>query len=124
MPVEPTPATSRTDPSAAPPAVPARVRSALGRYRIAAFVVGWGLLLLCLTIVLKYVFGMVWTVEVWGPIHGILYVGYVLLTFDLAYKDRWSLLGILKVIVAGVIPGVSFVAERWVHRSVLARQKI
>lgn len=124
MPVEPTPAPPRTGSVGPGPVVPAKVRSALGRYRVAAFVVGWGLLVLCLTIVLKYVFHLEWTVEIWGPIHGILYVGYVLLTFDLAYKDRWSLLGILKVIVAGVVPGVSFVAERWVHRKVLARQRI
>ncbi|GGM17028.1 DUF3817 domain-containing protein [Nakamurella endophytica] len=121
MPVEPTPAPTAAAPS---PTVPPRVRSALARYRVAAFVVGWGLLLLCATMVLKYAFGMDWAVKVWGPIHGVLYVGYVLLAFDLAYKDRWSLLGILKVLVAGVIPVLSFVAERWVHRSVLARRRI
>ena len=122
MPGEPMSTSARTAGGTA--AVPRKIAAALGRYRIAAFVVGWGLLILCVTVVLKYVFHMNWAVEVWGPIHGVLYVGYVLLTFDLAYKDRWSLLGILKVLVAGVIPGVSFVAERWVHRSVLARQKI
>lgn len=124
MPVEPTPSPSGGATTNAGRPASGTVLSALGRYRIAAYVVGWGLLILCVTIVLKYVFGLAWTVKIWGPIHGALYVGYVLLTFDLAYKDRWSLLGILKVIVAGVIPGVSFVAERWVHRSVLARQKI
>ncbi|MTD16408.1 DUF3817 domain-containing protein [Nakamurella sp. YIM 132087] len=109
--------------------MPPKIRAALSRYRVSAFVVGWGLILLVLLMILKYGFGGAtgrfdWTVAVWGPIHGVLYVVYVLLAFDLAYKDRWSLLGILKVILAGVIPGVSFVAERWVHRSVLARRKI
>ena len=101
-----------------------RVRGALGRYRIAAFVVGWGLLLLCAAVIAKYGFHWSTGVEVWGPIHGVLYVGYVLLTFDLAYKNRWSLVGILKVLVAGVIPILSFVTERWVHRRVLAGEKI
>ena len=123
MPAEPPPVTTTV---AARPTRPVtrRVRSALGRYRIAAFVVGWGLLLLCAAVVAKYGFNWSTGVEVWGPIHGVLYVGYVLLTFDLAYKGRWSLLGILKVLVAGVIPILSFVAERWVHRRVLAGEKI
>jgi integral membrane protein len=105
-------------------AVPPKVLAALRRYRVAAFIVGWGLIILCATMVAKYAFGQDWTVAVWGPIHGVLYVGYVLLAFDLAYKDRWSLGGTVWVLLAGVIPGVSFVAERQVHRKVLARQKI
>jgi len=100
------------------------VKSALGRYRIAAFVVGYALIVLCIAIVLRYGFGIDKAVAIWGPIHGVLYIGYVLLAFDLAYKDRWSLVGTLGVLVAGVIPGVSFLAERIVHRKVLARQKI
>ena len=57
---------------------------------------------------------------VWGPIHGALFVVYVIIAFDLAYKDRWSPLGTLWVLVAGTIPFVSFVAERQVQRKVLA----
>lgn len=117
------PADSQT-PASSAPAVSPKIAAALLRYKIAAMVVGVGLLILCLTMVLKYAFGLDKTVAIWGPIHGVLYVAYVLLTFDLAYKDRWSLLGLLKVLVAGVIPFVSFVAERWVHRKVLAREKI
>lgn len=122
MNAEPAPVTTTAVRPARP--VNRRVRGALGRYRIAAFVVGWGLLLLCVTVVAKYGFGWSTGVAVWGPIHGVLYVAYVLLTFDLAYKNRWSLLGILKVLLAGVIPVLSFVVERWVHRRVLAGEKI
>jgi integral membrane protein len=119
------PAEQSPTPTRAPaPSVPPKVLSALARYRISALVVGVGLIILCITIVLKYAAGWGQSVEIWGPIHGALYVIYVLLAFDLAYKDRWSLLGVLKVLVAGVIPGVSFVAERWVHRNVLARKRI
>lgn len=104
--------------------VPAKVRTALGRYRISAFVVGWGLIVLVVAMVLKYGFDQDQFVAVWGPVHGVLYVAYVLLAFDLAYKDRWSFVGILWVLLAGVVPGVSFVAERRVHRRVLARLPI
>ena len=94
------------------------------RYRVAAFVVGWGLLILCAAMVLKYVFGMGAAVAIWGPIHGALFVVYVIIAFDLAYKDRWSPLGTLWVLIAGTIPFVSFFAERQVQRKVLARQKM
>jgi integral membrane protein len=104
--------------------VPPKIMSAFRRYRIAAYVVGWGLLLLCAAMVLKYAFGVAAAVAIWGPIHGALFVVYVIIAFDLAYKDRWSPLGTLWVLVAGTIPFVSFVAERQVQRKVLARQKM
>lgn len=104
--------------------VPPKVMAAFRRYRVAAFVVGWGLLILVAAMVLKYVFDMGTAVAVWGPIHGALFVVYVIIAFDLAYKDRWSPLGTLWVLVAGTIPFVSFVAERQVQRKVLSRQKM
>ena len=109
---------------AAAPPVPPKIMAAFKRYRIAAYVVGWGLLILCAAMVMKYVFGIDRAVAIWGPIHGALFVGYVILAFDLAYKDRWSPLGTLWVLIAGTIPFVSFVAERQVERKVLARQRL
>ena len=133
MPVDPTgemtdrsASPSGSKPTAAPasPVVPPKIMAAFRRYRIAAYVVGWGLLLLCAAMVLKYAFGIGAAVAIWGPIHGALFVVYVIIAFDLAYKDRWSPLGTLWVLVAGTIPFVSFVAERQVQRKVLSRQKM
>ena len=116
----PTPA-GPVAPSATPkPAKSGKVMAAFKRYKIAAFVVGWGLLILCAAMVMKYFFDLPQFVVIWGPIHGALFVGYVIIAFDLAYKDRWSPLGTLWVLVAGTIPFVSFVAERQVQRKVLA----
>ena len=106
------------------PVVPPKIMAAFKRYKVAAFVVGWGLLILCAAMVLKYAFDMGGAVAVWGPIHGALFVVYVIIAFDLAYKDRWSPLGTIWVLIAGTIPFVSFVAERQVQRKVLARQKM
>ena len=132
MPVDPAgDITDTTTPANAPSARPnagkpksAKVMAAFKRYKIAAFIVGWGLLILCAAMVLKYFFDLPQFVAIWGPIHGALFVGYVIIAFDLAYKDRWSPLGTLWVLVAGTIPFVSFVAERQVQRKVLARQKM
>ena len=120
------PARATTPPTGAGPTtqLPPKIRAALGRYRVAAFVVGVGLLILCLTMVLKYVFDVPQAVEVWGPIHGILYIAYVLLAFDLAYKDRWSAKGTILVLLAGVIPVLSFYAEHVVTQKVRARQNV
>lgn len=133
MPVDPTeeltdaPKTGARQGSAAVPAapvVPPKILSAFKRYRVAAFIVGWGLLILCAAMVLKYVFDIGAAVAIWGPIHGALFVVYVIIAFDLAYKDRWSPLGTVWVLIAGTIPFVSFIAERQVQRKVLSRQKM
>ncbi len=111
-------------PRAARPAVPPKIMAAFKRYRVAAYVVGWGLLILLAAMVAKYAFGVGAAVAVWGPIHGLLFVIYVILAFDLAYKARWSPLGTIWVLIAGTIPFVSFVVERQVQRKVLAREKM
>ncbi len=127
MPVDPAgEITDTPTPATGPAATPKspKVMSAFKRYKIAAFVVGWGLLILCAAMVLKYVFDMPQVVAIWGPIHGALFVGYVIVAFDLAYKDRWSPLGTLWVLVAGTIPFVSFLAEKQVQRKVLAGRRM
>ena len=97
-----------------------RVRSALKRFEVMAFVVGFGLLLLCLEVVLHYVFdndSLAW----WSPIHGVLYMLYLVTTADLAFKVHWSLPKMVGVMLAGVVPFFSFVMERKVAREVTGR---
>lgn len=101
-----------------------KVAAALRRYRIASFVVGVGLLILVLTMVLKYTADMGWTVAVWGPIHGVLYAIYVLLVFDLSYRAGWRLSNLLKILLAGVVPVLSFFAESWVNRKMLSGERL
>lgn len=98
-------------------------RSALLRYRVMAFVVGTGLLILCATMVLKYVPSIdnPGPVQVWGPIHGFLFMVYVLVTVDLGFRLRWSIVRILLVSFAGTIPFVSFWAEHEVVTQVRAQ---
>ena len=98
-------------------AAPTReVAAAMRRYRIAAWITGIGLLVLTAGLPLKYLWGDDTIVAVVGPIHGFLYMGYLLLTADLAYRDRWPVGRAVLVALAGTIPFVSFVAERKVTR--------
>jgi integral membrane protein len=97
------------------------VRSALLRYRIIAYVVGVGLIVLVLIgVPLRYGADFPGVVEVVGPLHGFLYIVYLLLTADLALRTRMHPLKTLLVMAAGTIPFLSFVAERRITREVQA----
>lgn len=87
--------------------------AALTRYKILAFVTGTMLLVLVFVAMpMEYLAHDKTLVAIVGPIHGFLYVVYVLTVLDLAMRRRWSLLRTLLVVLAGVVPVATFVAER------------
>ena len=93
----------------------------LTRYRVIAWVVGVGLLLLVLVgMPLKYFAGQPGVVEVIGPLHGFLYMVYLVLVLHLALVQRWSPVRTGLVMLAGTVPFLSFVAERKVTHLVRA----
>ena len=94
------------------------MHGALIRYRIIAWVVGVVLLVLVLVgMPLKYIGDNDSVVAVVGPIHGFLFIVYVVLTFDLGRRARWTLGRMVLVMLAGTIPFLSFWTERKVSRS-------
>ncbi len=96
--------------------------AALTRYRVLAYVVGVGLLLLVLVAMpLKYFADSPGLVAVVGPLHGFIFFVYVLATLDLAVRARFSPVWTVLVLIAGTIPFVSFVAERRVTADVRAQ---
>ena len=96
-------------------------RGALLRYRVLAWVVGVMLLVLVLVAVpLKRLGDSPGLVQTIGPLHGFLYMVYLLVAIDLAVKARWSPGGTLLILLAGTVPFLSFVAERIVTRRVRA----
>ncbi|TCP47918.1 integral membrane protein [Tamaricihabitans halophyticus] len=99
---------------------PAPTAGALLRFRVIAYVVGIGLLALVGAMVLKYAADTDGPMGIIGPVHGFLYVVYLVLAADLAMKARWSLKGTIFVLLAGTIPFLSFVAERKVAQKVQA----
>jgi integral membrane protein len=93
----------------------------LQRYRVTAWVVGVGLLVLVfLAMPLKYLADSPGLVALVGPVHGFLYVIYLLCTLDLAVRNRWPLVRTLLVMLAGTVPFLSFLAERRVTDIVTA----
>jgi len=91
------------------------VSASLTRFKIMAFVVGVGLLILCAELVLHYGFdndALLW----WRQVHGLLYLLYVITVADLGFRVKWSLPKMVGVMLAGVVPFFSFVMERKVAR--------
>ena len=94
--------------------------AALTRFRVMAYVVGVLLLVLVFVAMpLKYFADQPTMVAIVGPLHGFLYMVYLVTAFDLAVRAKWPFLRTLLVLLAGTVPVMSFVAERkatrWVH---------
>ena len=93
------------------------MHGALIRYRIIAWIVGVGLLALVLVgMPLKYIGGNDTVVAIVGPVHGFLFMIYLVLAFDLARRASWPFLRMVLVMAAGTIPFLSFWTERKVSR--------
>ena len=97
---------------------------ALTRFRVMAFVTG--VVLATMTVIgLPYAKLIVpdgqdpaaWYSFGWMA-HGWLYIAYVAVTLDLVFRLRWHVGRALLIILAGTIPFMSFVAERYVTRKV------
>ncbi len=84
----------------------------LTRYRAMAWVVGVLLIALTLAMVAKYGFDSPEAVAVVAPLHGALFVVYLLAALQLALARRWSLGFTALVLVSGTVPLLSFVMER------------
>jgi integral membrane protein len=111
----------------------ARTRSLAGsltRYRVLAYTTGVFLLLLTLHVIVQFqqsasqdiafseALGLgEWLPggEFWVPAaHGWLYLAYVIASLDLWMRTRLPFFRMLLVVLAGTVPGMSFVAEHWV----------
>ena len=106
--------------------------AALTRYRVLAYATGVLLLLLTLHVLLQLTqsgAGGVFDQPGLGrwipgagtvvPIaHGYLYLAYVIVAVDLWFRTRLPFGPMVLVVLAGTVPAMSFVAERWVRSRV------
>jgi integral membrane protein len=92
---------------------PRSMRAALLRYRVMAYIVGTGLVVLaCIGVPLQYVGHNDSVVAIVGPIHGFAYIVYLAAGYDMARRVRWTFRQLLPVVLAGFIPGLAFLIER------------
>jgi integral membrane protein len=112
---------------------PARSRSLSGsltRYRALAYTTGVFLLLLTAHVIIQFVqsasqdipYSAAKGLGTWIPggdfwipaAHGWLYLAYVVASIDLWLRTRLPAVRMVLVVLAGTVPFMSFVAERWV----------
>ncbi len=89
-------------------------------FRVMAFVVGVALLVLTLHMVLRYGFGN-HVLDWWAMPHGFLYMVYLVAVMMLGFELRWGMGRIVGVMLAGVVPFLSFYVEHRVSRQAQAQ---
>jgi integral membrane protein len=89
--------------------------SAIKFYRAMSYVVGVALLILCVGIVLRYGDGEPLLEKVVGPLHGALYIVYLVAVVNLATKAKLRVATIVAMVLAGFVPFLAFYVE---HRVV------
>lgn len=105
-----------------------KARAAMARYRFMALVTGVMLLILCVELGIKYGLGAVTDVDgimpfiAWVPFaHGWIYVVYLVTVADLWSKMRWGFGRLVTMVIAGVVPVMSFVLEKKIHAEAEAK---
>ncbi len=99
----------------------AKTAKAFPLFRIMAFIVGIGLLVLCVEMWMKY--GLKMTDEAnplswWPGPHGFIYMVYLAAAANLGFAARWSLPKMIGVMLAGCVPFLSFLVEHKVAQGV------
>ncbi|WP_240809803.1 DUF3817 domain-containing protein [Actinomadura sp. WMMA1423] len=91
------------------------------RYRILALVVGTLLVLLAVGMILKYgPTDMPALAGVVAPVHGFLYMVYLVAAFDLWRRTGWPLSRMAVIVLGGIVPLMTFFVERRVVRDARA----
>lgn len=95
--------------------------ASLTRFRVLAWLVGVMLLVLVgIAMPVKYVGGDDSLVATVSPVHGLLYIVYLVATLDLARRVAWGPRQTVLVMLAGTVPFLSFVLERRIARRLTA----
>ncbi len=90
-------------------------KGALFRYQLMANIVGTLIIPLFLFTGIKIATGHCkLEVEIFGVMHGYLYIVYLITVGILSFKTRLNILWVLIMCGAGLLPGLTFVVEWWV----------
>ena len=93
------------------------LKTPLDRFRFVALLEGLSfLLLLFIAMPLKYLAGMPLGVRVVGMAHGVLFVLYVALLFEVWLARRWSPVRVGAALLASLVPFGTFVLEARLER--------
>ena len=85
--------------------------------RITAFAEAVTLILLvCVAVPLKYVLGMPAFVAALGPVHGLAFIVFLLVTMYALGEGLITRWGALRLFIGSLIPFGGFINERWLAR--------
>jgi len=93
------------------------MEKALARFKFIAYLAGIVLILFTIEIVLKY--SGILEIPWFAQLHGIVYMIYVVIAFDVSRRAKLSLRDTFLVLIAGTIPVMSFIAESKIRRRVI-----
>jgi integral membrane protein len=74
------------------------------------------LVILFVTMPLKYIWEMPEPNKIVGMAHGILFIAYCLLVVIVGYRFKWKLLTIFWALLASIIPFGTFVADKKIFK--------
>lgn len=75
------------------------------------------LVLLAVAMPLKYTGVTEWGVHILGPIHGVLFIGYIAFALGLMKPAGWTLTQIFWILVGAMVPFGGFVVDGWIARN-------
>ena len=92
------------------------MEAAVLRYRVMAYVTGVVLVVLCFVGIPLQVAGHPAVANNVGVVHGILYIIYLVFAWILSRKLELATKPTVIMLLAGTIPIMTFIVERWVTR--------
>jgi len=97
------------------------MRAAALRYRVMAYITGVLIIVVCFVgIPLQVAAHNTFISNDIGTLHGFLYIVYVVVAYMLAQKLKMPLWPTILLLLAGTIPVLTFVVERWMNRTYIA----
>jgi integral membrane protein len=85
-------------------------------FRITAIAEATSFLALLVATYVKYGHDEPIGVQILGPLHGLLFIAYVLLAFNLASRAGWTARTTIFVLVGAVLPFGGYAVDRWLAR--------
>ncbi|RAY11704.1 hypothetical protein DPM19_29245 [Actinomadura craniellae] len=100
------------------------MEAAVSRYRVLANVVGVLLIVLIfIAVPVKYIGGEPIVSSIVSPVHGVLYMVYLVFAFDLYRRAGWPVSRMVSMVAAGLVPFLAFFVERRVVAEARAQQQ-
>jgi integral membrane protein len=97
------------------------MRAAVLRYRVMAYITGVLIIVVCFAgIPLQVAAHNTFIANYIGTLHGFLYIVYIIVAYILAQKLKMKMGPTVLLLLAGTVPIMTFVVERWMERTYIA----